>query len=63
MSDIKLLYNKRAAKCTPIFPGAPGFVYGQNPGSVNSDPANHSAGGYVRPEDIRSNLVKKALKP
>jgi hypothetical protein len=60
MSDKNaMLYNKRAVKgLTPWFNNR---ARGEMPMAVKADPANGNAGGYVRPEEIRSNLVKKAL--
>jgi hypothetical protein len=58
MTDTKMLYNKRASGANPWFNGTP---RGESPMAIKSDPANGTAGGYVRPEEIRSNLVKQAL--
>jgi hypothetical protein len=59
MSDKNaMLYNKRQSGATPWFDNK---VRGEIPFGVRPDGANGNAGGYVRPEELRSNLSKSAL--
>jgi hypothetical protein len=49
----EMIYKKTSTGASPLFDhgvktNVP--IYGQNPGAVNSDGANHGAGGYVPPE-------------
>jgi hypothetical protein len=55
---MSMLYNKRASGATPWFDNK---VRNEIPFGVKPDGVNGNAGGYVRSEDIKSNLVKQAL--
>jgi hypothetical protein len=54
-----LQFEKSSTGATPIFPGAPGFVYKSHPrgGAIHADPRNGNAGGYVPQKEMTATAM------